>query len=59
MELRVKARDKIRGIAVPLEGPTLLLILRHLRERVATGEIPGPDLVKSALRKEAMGNRWG
>ena len=57
MELTVKARDKIRGIAVPLEGPTLLVILRHLRERVSAGEVPEPDLAKSAQRKEAMSNR--
>ena len=57
MELTVKARDKIRGIAVSLEGPTLLVILRHLRERVSAGEIPEPDLAKSAQRKEAMSNR--
>ena len=57
MELTVKARDKIRGIAVPLEGPTLLMILKHLRERVAAGAVPEPDLAKSALRKEAMSNR--
>ena len=57
MELTVKARDKIRGIAVPLEGPTLLVILKHLRERVSAGEVPEPDLAKSALRKEAMSNR--
>ena len=57
MELTVKARDKIRGIAVPLEGPTLLVILKHLRERVSAGAVPEPDLAKSALRKEAMSNR--
>ena len=57
MELTVKARDKIRGIAVPLEGPTLMAILKHLRERMTTGEIPEPDAAKSALRKEALENR--
>ena len=57
MELTVKARDKTRGIAVPLEGPTLLKILKHLRERFCAGAVPGPDLAKNEQRKEAMSYR--
>ena len=57
MELTVKARDKVRGIAVPLEGPTLLAILRHLREQVSAGEVPEPDPAKCARRQEAISCR--
>ena len=55
MDLTVKLRDKCKGIAVPLEGDTLLMILRHLREQVYAGEVPEPDPVKSARRHEVKG----
>ena len=38
LELSVKARDKGRGVVVPLEGGSLETVLRHLREQVQ-----GPD----------------
>ena len=40
LELTVKARDKGRGLAVPLEGDTLSAILKHMREQVDTRETP-------------------
>ena len=57
MEITVKVRDKGWGIAVPLEGPTLLVILRHLRERVSGGEKPEPDLAKKARLQEARSKK--
>ena len=57
MQLTVKARDKVRGIAVPLAGETLLTILRHLQAKVSAGEVPAPDIAKCARRQEAMQNR--
>ena len=57
MQLTVKARDKVRGIAVPLAGETLLTILRHLQAKVSAGEVPEPDTAKCARRQEAMQNR--
>ena len=53
----IKAGDKTRGIAVPLEGPTLLTILKHLHERASADEKPEPDLAKKARRQEARSNR--
>ena len=52
MDLTVKLRDKCRGIAVPLEGDTLVTILRHLREQLCAGEVPEPDTAKAARRHE-------
>ena len=57
MELTVKARDKCRGIAVPLEGDTLGSILRHLREQVSAGEVPSADAAKAARRQEVLSSR--
>ena len=57
MEITVKVRDKGWGIAVPLEGPTLLKILKHLHERASADEKPEPDLAKKARRQEARSNR--
>ena len=57
MELTVKVRDKGWGIAVPLEGPTLLMILKHLHERASADEKPEPDFAKKARRQEARSNR--
>ena len=57
MEITVKVRDKGWGIAVPLEGPTLLKILKHLHERASADEKPEPNLAKKARRQEARSNR--
>ena len=57
MELTVKARDKCRGSAVPLEGDTLGAILRHLREQVCAGEVPSADAAKAARRQEVLSSR--
>ena len=57
MEITVKLRDKGWGIAVPLEGPTLLMILKHLHERASADEKPEPDLAKKARLQEARSNR--
>ena len=57
MELTDKARDKCRGLAVPLEGETLVAILIHLCEHMFAGEVPEPDPVKSARRQEVRSCR--
>ena len=46
LELVVKQRERGRGVAVPVEGPTLLRILVHMREAVLAGEQPQPDVEK-------------
>ena len=57
MELTWKPRAKCRGIAVPLEGPTLIAIMRHLREQISKGPIPGPNEAKRERRTEVVSNR--
>ena len=53
MELAFKPRWKCLGIAVPIEGETLLAILKHLRGQLLKGEVPDLDCKK---RRAAM--RW-
>ena len=53
MELTVKARNKSRGICVPLAGDTLATILNYLREQVVKGAVPEPDAPKAARRVRA------
>ena len=55
MELTAKARDKGRGLVVPLKGDTLVKILNHLREHSA--ELPETNLTKSVQRKEVVNCR--
>ena len=59
LELSVKARDKGRGVAVPLEGGSLETVLRHLREQVQGGDAVssssvGGDLGESARRRRRV-----
>ena len=56
LEITVKKRDKGRGLAVPLEGETLLTILKHLRSSKEKG-VPSSDSPKKARREENLGNR--
>ena len=57
MELTVKARDKGRGLVVPLKGDTLVKILNHLREHMGAAELPETDPTKSEQRKEVVNCR--
>jgi hypothetical protein len=44
LEFSVKAREKGRGVVVPLEGGSLETVLRHLREQVHSDEQAIPSL---------------
>ena len=57
MELTVKARDRGRGIAVPLEGETLVKILNHLRDYMCAGEVPAMNPSKAKRRNEVVSCR--
>ena len=42
---------------MPLEGDTLVTILKHLREHVSMGDVPRADVAKSARRQEVRSCR--
>ena len=53
----MKARDKGRGLVVPLKGDTLVKILNHLREHMCAAELPEANPTKSVQRKEVVNCR--